>query len=224
MVIATPPDDHRFRILSASPTTTPRLTRRFPVPPGTWPSLPESRIMTSLDVDYLPETPAHDLDIEAINAEAFGPGRFAKAAYKIREGGPHERGLSFVATCAGQAVASVRMTRVVAGQGSGLLLGPLAVRPAYKNLGIGKRLVAIGLQAAIKAGYAAVILVGDEPYYGPLGFKRFPHGKISLPRPVDLNRLLVHEIAPGAVDLFSGPLDHADRQSPCERIGQTDAA
>ena len=35
--------------------------------------------------------------IEAINEEAFGPGRFARAAYRIREGGPHERDLSFVA-------------------------------------------------------------------------------------------------------------------------------
>ena len=180
--------------------------------------------MTALDVAYLPETPAHDPDIEAINAEAFGPGRFAKAAYKIREGGPHERDLSFVAANAGGVVASVRMTRVSAAQGSGLLLGPLAVRPSFKNLGIGKRLVAIALEAAAKAGYAAVILVGDEPYYGPLGFKKMPYGKVSLPRPVDLNRLLVHEIAPGAADLFSGPLDHADRQHRLEKIGQPDAA
>ena len=180
--------------------------------------------MTTLDVAYLPETPAHDPDIEAINAEAFGPGRFAKAAYKIREGGPHERYLSFVAVQAGSVVASVRLTRVVAGQGSGLLLGPLAVRPAFKNLGIGKRLVAIALEAAAKAGYAAVILVGDEPYYGPLGFKKMAYGKVSLPRPVDLNRLLVHEITPGAADLFSGALDHAARQVTPEKIGQPDAA
>lgn len=180
--------------------------------------------MTSLDVVYLPETPAHEFDIEAINAEAFGPGRFARAAYKIREGGPHESSLSFVAVNAGEVVASVRMTRVVAGQGSGLLLGPLAVRPAFKNLGIGKRLVAISLEAAAKAGYAAVILVGDEPYYGPLGFRKLPRGNIDMPRPVDLNRLLVHEIVPGAGELFSGLLDHADRLQTTEQAGRPDAA
>ncbi|MGE0279712.1 MAG: GNAT family N-acetyltransferase [Rhizobiaceae bacterium] len=180
--------------------------------------------MTSLDVAYLPEIPAHEFDIEAINAEAFGPGRFARAAYKIREGGPYERALSFVAVNAGNVVASVRMTRVMAGQGSGLLLGPLAVRPAFKNLGIGKRLVAIALDAAAKAGYAAVILVGDEPYYGPLGFKKLPRGKVVMPRPVDLNRLLVHEIVPGAGDLFTGQLDHADRLEAAEQAGRPDAA
>ena len=69
-------------------------------------------------------------------------------------------------------IASVRMTRVAAGEGRALLLGPLAVRPAYKNLGIGRKLVRIAVEAAGKAGAAAVLLVGDEPYYGPLGFKK----------------------------------------------------
>ena len=84
--------------------------------------------MNIADVAYLPEQPAHEPEIEQINAEAFGPGRFARAAYKIREGGPHERALSFVAICDGAVIASVRMTRVAAGEGRALLLGPLAVR------------------------------------------------------------------------------------------------
>ena len=107
-------------------------------------------------------------------------------------------------------VASVRMTRIAAGEGRALLLGPLAVRPAFKNLGIGRKLVAIALEAAAKAGAPAVILVGDEPYYGPLGFKRIPRGQISMPRPVDLDRLLAVEIAPGAVAQLSGEVCHAD--------------
>lgn len=180
--------------------------------------------MTPDDVAYLPEIQAHDPEIEAINAEAFGPGRFAKAAYKIREGGPHERDLSFVAVHENGVIASVRLTRVAAGEGQGLLLGPLAVRPRYKNLGIGRRLVAIALEKAAKAGYAAVILVGDEPYYGPLGFKRVPHGQIALPRPVDFSRLLVHEIAPGTVASFAGELHHADVHRAREHARQPDAA
>ncbi|TIW45769.1 MAG: N-acetyltransferase, partial [Mesorhizobium sp.] len=76
-----------------------------------------------------------------------GPGRFVLGAYKIREGGPHERALSFVAVHGDIVVASVRMTRIAAGSGRALMLGPLAVRPAFKNLGIGRRLVAIALEA-----------------------------------------------------------------------------
>ena len=166
--------------------------------------------MSLADVTYLPETPAHDPEIDAINEEAFGPGRFARAAYKIREGGPHERALSFVAMHDGAVIASVRMTRVAAGGGRALLLGPLAVRPAFKNIGIGRKLVAIAIEAARSIGAPAVILVGDEPYYGPLGFQKIPRGQISMPRPVDLDRLLAVEIAPGAVSRLSGEVCHAD--------------
>ena len=160
--------------------------------------------MTVADVVYLPEEPAYDHEIELINEEAFGPGRFVRAAYKIREGGPHERALSFVAMDGGHVVASVRMTRVAAGAGRALMLGPLAVKPAYKNVGIGRRLVAIAIDAAAKAGADAVILVGDEPYYGPLGFKRVPHGRLVMPGPVDPARLLVSELVDGAFEGVGG--------------------
>lgn len=167
--------------------------------------------MNIADVAYLPEEPAHDAEIEAINAEAFGPGRFARAAYRIREGGPHERALSFVAMNDGAVIASVRMTRVAAGGGRALLLGPLAVRPDYKNLGIGRKLVRIAVEAAQNAGAAAIVLVGDEPYYGPLGFKLVRRGQIEMPRPVDLDRILACEISPGAIAALTGMLDHEDR-------------
>ena len=173
--------------------------------------------MTLADVTYLPETQAHDAEIDAINEEAFGPGRFARAAYKIREGGPHERTLSFVAIHGDNVIASVRLTRIAAGEGRALLLGPLAVRPAFKNLGIGRRLVAIALDAAEKAGQPAVVLVGDEPYYGPLGFKRIPRGQVSMPRPVELDRILAVEIASGALAHFKGEVCHADHAKIAER-------
>lgn len=167
--------------------------------------------MSTADVTYLPEAPAHDAEIDILTEQAFGPGRFARAAYKIREGGPHDRSLSFVATDAGAVIASVRMTPVAAGAGRAQMLGPLAVCPAFKNLGIGRRLVAMALEAAAKAGVPSVLLVGDEPYYGPLGFAKVPRGQISMPRPVDLNRVLAHEIVAGAVRKLSGEVCHADQ-------------
>ncbi|WP_274627956.1 GNAT family N-acetyltransferase [Arvimicrobium flavum] len=167
--------------------------------------------MTPADVIYMPEQPAHEPEIEEINAEAFGPGRFTRAAYKIREGGPHERALSFVAIHGESVIASVKMTRVAAGEGRALMLGPLAVKPDYKNLGIGRHLVKLAIEAAGKAGWPAVILVGDEPYYGPLGFRRIPRGQVSMPRPVDLDRLLAVEIKEGAISKLTGMIDHEDR-------------
>jgi predicted N-acetyltransferase YhbS len=171
--------------------------------------------MNIADVTYVPELAAHDPEIEDINAEAFGPGRFARAAYKIREGGPHRRDLSFVALSEGAVIASVRMTPIAAGDGRALLLGPLAVRPAFKNLGIGRRLVAIALDAARRGGWDLVILVGDAPYYAPLGFaKVVPYGQLVMPRPVDPKRLLAAELAPDALEHFRGEMMHADRAKP----------
>lgn len=167
--------------------------------------------MIPADIEFTAELPAHDHAIELINDEAFGPGRFARAAYKIREGGPHERSLSFVALRGDEVVASVRLTRIAAGEGRALLLGPLAVRPAHKNVGIGRKLVGIAIDAARQAGAGAVILVGDEPYYGPLGFRRVPRGQLTMPRPVDPERLLAAEIIPGAVETLRGATTHADQ-------------
>jgi len=178
------------------------------------------------EISYLAETAAHDHEIEDINAEAFGPGRFARAAYKIREGGPHERPLSFVATHDGRVIATVRLTRIAVGEGRSLLLGPLAVRPSHKDLGIGRGLVRIAIEAAREAGWASVILVGDEPYYGPLGFRQVPIGRITMPRPVDYRRLLIHEIDAGALETLTGEMRHADLVSEpsignVERIAAT---
>ena len=166
--------------------------------------------MLPVDVIYMPEDPAHDSQIEEINAEAFGPGRFTKAAYRIREGGAHDPALSFVALRNGEVVASVRLTPVAVGDGRALLLGPLAVRPAHKNLGIGRKLVQIALKAAADQGHGVVILVGDAPYYGPLGFSVIRRGQIAMPRPVDPARFLAHEIIPGSLARLHGEMKHAD--------------
>ncbi len=167
--------------------------------------------MSDINIAYLPEEAGHDAIIEEINAEAFGPGRFARAAYQIREGGPHDRALSFVGIIDDDVVGSVRQTWVCAGGSKALLLGPLAVKPAWKNRGIGRKLVEIAVDAARNISAPMVILVGDAPYYSPLGFNRFPSGKIRLPRPVDPARLLVAEIIAGSVEHLIGDLVHADR-------------
>lgn len=167
--------------------------------------------MSPADVAYVAELAAHDHEIEEINAEAFGPGRFTRAAYRIREGGPHLQDLSFVALAEGAVVASVRMTPIAAGEGRALLLGPLAVRPAFKNLGIGRRLVAMALDAARKHGWELVILIGDAPYYAPLGFSKVvPNGQLIMPGPVDPRRLLAAELSEGALEGFAGDVVHAD--------------
>jgi predicted N-acetyltransferase YhbS len=161
------------------------------------------------ELTYVQETALHDAAIEEINADAFGPGRFARAAYRIREGGPHERDLSYVALADGAVIASVRMTRVKIGAADALLLGPLAVTPAWKNQGIGRHILTMSVEAARKGGHSLVVLVGDEPYYGPLGFKRVPENQMIFPAPVDQKRILANEIKDGALGGAIGQVRHA---------------
>jgi predicted N-acetyltransferase YhbS len=154
-------------------------------------------LMQKHDLVYLTEDASHDAAIELINEEAFGPGRHARAAARIREQGPHDRSLSFICTDDGETIASVRMTPVLAGPIQGHLLGPLAVRPSHKNKGIGRELVRIAVEAARRKGSQAVILVGDPPYYCPLGFEKVAHGALIFPGPVDPARVLVVPFADG---------------------------
>lgn len=154
------------------------------------------------------ETAAHDTEIEAIHADAFGPGRFARAAFRIREGGPHDRSLSRVAVLEGKVIASVRMTSVRIGKTPALLLGPLAVRPEHMNKGIGRGLMREALNLAHAQGHRLVLLVGDEPYYGPFGFRPAPQGSITFPAPVDPKRILLSELKGGAAEGVTGLVRH----------------
>lgn len=167
--------------------------------------------MQRLELTYAQEDLAHDIEIEAINAEAFGPSRFTKAAHFIREGGSHDESLSFVALMGGIVVGSVRQTPVVVGQTSALLLGPLAVRPEWKKRGIGGKLMRMSIEAAEKAGHKLIVLVGDEPYYAPFGFKMVQFNSMTMPAPVDPRRMLACELVPNALNGVSGIVRHANR-------------
>ena len=166
---------------------------------------------------FRPATPADLPAISSLHARAFGPGRYARTAYRVREGTPDISPHCRVCTIDGQLVASVRFTPVtIGGKGAALLLGPLAVDPAWANQGYGRGLVAKALEDARASGIAMVILVGDEPYYGRLGFRRIPWGQITLPGPVDPNRLLAAELQPGALAGYSGLVaaDRAQLETP----------
>ena len=159
--------------------------------------------MTS-ELSYRREGPADDPVITVLHEEVFGPGRFARAAFRLREGVAHARDLSFVAMAGDRLVASVRLTPIVIGDRPGLLLGPLAVDPAFNGRGAGKALVRMALAAGREAGHAVVLLVGDMPYYGPLGFTRLGPYAVTLPAPVDPARVLVAGLADGALEGLSG--------------------
>jgi predicted N-acetyltransferase YhbS len=156
-------------------------------------------------VSTRPTMPADLPAIAALQARAFSPGRFARTAYRIREGAPDFSPYCRVALMGDRLIAAVRMTPITIGGRSGaLLLGPLAVEPELAGRGYARRLVAEALDAARSGGEALVLLVGDMAYYGRLGFTLVPPGRIMLPGPVDPARLLAAELEPGALEKFRG--------------------
>ena len=148
---------------------------------------------------------AGDADaIERLNERVFGPGRFARTAYRIREAAAPEPSLSFVARVGTLLVGANAMTPIVIGGAPAMLLGPLIVEPVFRSQGIGEALVTRSLEAARAFGVTLVLLVGDAPYYARMGFKQCPPGRVTLPGPVDTARLLYCELKPGAFDGVSG--------------------
>jgi predicted N-acetyltransferase YhbS len=135
-----------------------------------------------------PERPEDAAGVAALNDDGFGPGRFAKSAYRLREGVAPESGLNFVAAESGALLGSVRFWPILVGADKALLLGPLAVKSELRGQGIGVALMQHGIEEARGTDFAAILLVGDEAYYARAGFRRV--GGVTFPGPVDRSRIL----------------------------------
>ncbi|WP_294541121.1 N-acetyltransferase [uncultured Rhodoblastus sp.] len=160
--------------------------------------------MTDLSLDYALQTAADLPAIRKLEARAFGPGRFAKTAYRLREGVAPDWTLSYLARIGGMLVGANTLTRIAIGGAPALLLGPLTVEEAFRTRGLGEALAQKSLDTARAAGHKLVILVGDPPFYERLGFSRTPFGRFQFPGPVDPARLLHCELQPGALEDYRG--------------------
>jgi predicted N-acetyltransferase YhbS len=161
-----------------------------------------------------PEKPQDAARVAALIAQCFGPGRYAKTAYRLREGVDPVPDLSFVAHEGGVLRASVRFWPVRIGEVAALMLGPLAVQPDQRGRGIGIALMQKGIDEARAKGHALIVLVGDEPYYGRVGFACVPVGQMTMPGPVDLARLLALELVPGTLERAKGTVIRAALDHP----------
>jgi predicted N-acetyltransferase YhbS len=162
--------------------------------------------VTELSLVIRPELPVDAQAIERLHERAFGPGRFARTAFRLREGAPHLANLSFTALVGTLIVGSVRVSPVLAGGVDGLVLGPLTVDPAFENRGIGAALMRRSIDAARDEGHALVLLVGDVPYYARFGFVRVPPRQLELPGPVNPDRFLALELREGILGETRGPV------------------
>ena len=162
-------------------------------------------------MNIVEQTEDHAAAIERLLDIAFGPDRQDKTVYRLREGVAPAPGLSFVIENADGLAATLRFWPVALPNGAAaLLLGPIAVRPDLAGKGYGKGLMRHGIAKARAAGWTAILLVGDEPYYGPLGFSRAAAEKLQLPGPVDPERFLAIELVPGALEGVAGMVGLGD--------------
>ena len=137
---------------------------------------------------------------EALLNDAYGAARFSKTSERLREGRYAATGLSLVAADHRQLIGTVRLWNITAGPGrDALLLGPLAVHPNHRNLGIGTALMRRAITRARLAGHGAILLVGDAAYYDRFGFSAALTCKLWMPGHYERDRLLALELKPGAL-------------------------
>ncbi|MGB9364636.1 MAG: N-acetyltransferase [Xanthobacteraceae bacterium] len=160
--------------------------------------------MTDLSLTILTEKPEDAAAIERLHERTFGPGRYVRTSERIREKMAHQLDLSYTARIGTLLVGSVRITRICIGETPALMLGPLTIEPPFRDRGIGKAMMERALKDAKAQGHKLVVLVGDEPYYKRVGFKRVPSGVIKMPGPADPARILAAELVEGALKGVSG--------------------
>jgi predicted N-acetyltransferase YhbS len=137
---------------------------------------------------------------EALLDVCFGANRHARTCQRLRDGRVPAPGLAFSAVRRGRLIGTVRLWHVSAGGKPALVLGPLAVDPSCRKLGVGNALMNYALAAAEARGHGAVVLLGDAAYYAPFGFSARKTGELSLPGPFERDRLLGLELRAEALD------------------------
>jgi len=164
---------------------------------------PLHRMETNMKI--VSEVESHSVAVEKLVAEAFGPERFAKTVYRLRDGVEAEASLSLVAVDKGEVVGTLRFWPIeIEGGVPALLLGPLVTAPQRQGEGVGSRLMKAGLARAAEQGHRIVVLVGDEPYYRRFGFSHALARRLSLPGWVDPARFLARELVSGALAGIAG--------------------
>jgi predicted N-acetyltransferase YhbS len=159
------------------------------------------------------EAPEDGPLVDALVARAFGPGRFTKVSERVREFATFAPELSVCAWSpdakkGARLLGCARMWRVRVGETPVTFLGPFAVELGERNAGFGARLIVRACEAARAAGETHVVLVGDEPYFGRVGFSTAAGRQVIMPGPVDQRRVLVRALTPDAGEL-AGPVQPA---------------
>jgi predicted N-acetyltransferase YhbS len=141
--------------------------------------------------DIRHETINDDYDIEEIVKNIFGPGRFAKTAYRLREAKDYHHLFGLVTeNHLRKIVATVRVSPLK-GYDDTVILGPIAVDSALRNMGLGMALMQQAQKECLKYSHIKrIILIGDPEYYNRFGFFTQYATDVIFSAPVNKNRIL----------------------------------
>lgn len=137
---------------------------------------------------------------ESLLDVCFGASRHARTCQRLRDGRLPAEGLAFSVVHQGRLVGTIRLWHVDAGGRAALMLGPLAVDPGVRDLGLGAALMNHAIAEASARGHGAILLLGDAPYYARFGFVPQKMADLALPGPFERDRLLGLELRAGALD------------------------
>ena len=149
------------------------------------------------------EQPRDAAAVEGLIARAFGPGRYAKTAERLREANHPRLDLSFVAYDGNRLAGCVRLWPITIGGQALVFLGPFAVDPELRSQGLGAALIERACLAAAEAGEKAILLVGDHAYFSRMGFERTNPTQVQMPGPVDTRRVLIRRLS-GDAPTYAG--------------------
>jgi len=87
-------------------------------------------------------------------------------------------------------------------------MAPLAVLPAYQNLGIGSQLIRNSFAKARELDYQSVLVMGHEDYYPRFGFKQASEFGITCPFDVPEENFMALEFSPDTLSGVSGKVKY----------------
>ncbi|CAN5246785.1 N-acetyltransferase [soil metagenome] len=133
-----------------------------------------------------PEQPRDRAEVDALVMAAFGPGRYAQTAERVRERAHMAAG--FTARDGDRLIGSVRLWSIEIEAVPALFLGPITVAADDRRAGTGRDLVAACVDYARRCDIGGILLVGDLSYFTRFGFEPAPQVRLS--GPADPRRVL----------------------------------
>lgn len=151
--------------------------------------------------------------IYEINKLAFGREDESRLIEDIRKTKNYEFGFSLVAVkedvILGHALFSKAFVVHKGRRFKCLALGPIAVLPEHQRKGVGKALIAEGLERAKEVGFGAVVVLGDPAYYEQFGFKPSSAYKVRCSFAPSPEYFMVKEITRNALRGIIGTVQYA---------------